>query len=258
VATGRTPQRPINNQISDAHWDLIQQCFSPLDASPPRPTTDEILTFLEKPQLEGIMQIIMKSACNMFQSIVAPETLFSGQSDSPAPPSDKKGKKRAIAESDVTSASLRERSRTLPIQQSMYSTSTKGFDVGNMWKCPHPWPIQESMYSMPIKSDGDAGVKEIVFSSDGECMAVVCSFLPFLFLLLLGANLLNVGHDRTIRIWSALNRIETARLAQNSAIVSVAWMADDSAVITLGQDGVVSKWTRNVSGDVLVREFGLD
>ncbi|KAJ8589862.1 WD40 repeat-like protein [Rhizopogon salebrosus TDB-379] len=169
--------------------------------------------FLEKLQLEAVL-----------------ETQFSGRSNSPAPSSDKKGKKRAIAESDVTSARLRKRLRTLPIQQSMYSTLTKALDVENMWKRPHPWPIYKSVYSRRIKSDGDAGVKEIVFSADGERMAVVC-------------------HDRTIRIWSVLKRVETACLKQNSAISSVAWRVDGNAVITLGQDGVVSKWTQNKQND---------
>lgn len=121
-------------------------------------------------------------------------------------------------------------------------------------KRTHPWPTQESMYSTRIKSDSDAGVREIVFSSDGERMAVVCSSLPFLFIPLLGANFLNIGHDRTIRIWSVSNRVETARLAQNSPISSVAWMTDDNGIITLGQDGMISKWTRNASVDVLGRE----
>jgi len=160
---------------------------------------------------------------------------FSGQSNSATPPSDSKGKKRAMSVAGSDAESTRPRKRV------------------------HPWPIQESMYSTRIKSDGDAGVKEIVFSSDGERMAVVCSFLPFSFPLLLGANLsVNiVGHDRTIRIWSVPSRIETARLAQNSAISSVAWMTDDNAVIALGQDGIVSKWTRNASVDVFDHEFGL-
>jgi hypothetical protein len=179
VFAGGTPQRPANNSISDAHWDLIRQCFSPFDASPPRPTTDEILTFLNKLQFKGITQITIQTACNMFQSTAVLETQFSGRSNSPAPSSDKKGKKRAIAESDVTSARLRKRLRTLPIQQSMYSTLTKALDVENMWKRPHPWPIYKSVYSTRIKSDGDAGVKEIVFSADGKRMAVVCSLFMY-------------------------------------------------------------------------------
>lgn len=76
-------------------------------------------------------------------------------------------------------------------------------------------------------------------------------FCRFLFLCcLVPTYLLIVGHDRTIRIWSVPSRIETARLAQNSAISSVAWMTDDNAVIALGQDGIISKWTRNASVDV--------
>jgi WD40 repeat protein len=121
-------------------------------------------------------------------------------------------------------------------------------------KRTHPWPTQESMYSTRIKSDSDAGVREIVFSSDGERMAVVCSSLLFPSIPLLGANFSNIGHDRTIRIWSVSNRVETARLAQNSPISSVAWMPDDNGIITLGQDGMISKWTRNASVDALGRE----
>lgn len=76
----------------------------------------------------------------------------------------------------------------------------------------------------------------------------------FLSIPLLGANFSNIGHDRTIRIWSVSNRVETARLAQNSPISSVAWMPDDNGIITLGQDGMISKWTRNASVDALGRE----
>jgi hypothetical protein len=59
VADGGTPQRPANSQISDAHWQLIEQCFSPLGATPSRPSTDEILAFLRNElHSEGIAQII--------------------------------------------------------------------------------------------------------------------------------------------------------------------------------------------------------
>lgn len=124
---------------------------------PPTPTTGVKQTIL----IQSPRPVLPASA-------TSPNVLqFSGQSNSATPQSDSKGKKRAISrtESDVESTRPRKRA--------------------------YPWPIQESMYSTRIRSDGDAGVKEIVFSSDGERMAVVCSFLPFLFLLLLVTNLLN-------------------------------------------------------------------
>lgn len=40
--------------------------------------------------------------------------------------------------------------------------------------------------------------------------------------------------------------METARLAQNAPIMAVAWMSDDMGVVSLGRDGVISKWTRTV------------
>lgn len=45
VANGRTQQRPTHSPISDAHWRLIQQCFSRPRA---RPSTNDILKFLRK------------------------------------------------------------------------------------------------------------------------------------------------------------------------------------------------------------------
>lgn len=56
-----------------------------------------------------------------------------------------------------------------------------------------------------------------------------------------------LGADRSIRIWNAPHRVETARLAQNAPVLAVAWMIDDVGVVSLGQDGLISKWTRNVS-----------
>jgi serine/threonine protein kinase len=58
VINGETPQRPDKSQISDAHWHLIQPCLSRLGATPPRPSTSEILTFLGKElQSEGIISL---------------------------------------------------------------------------------------------------------------------------------------------------------------------------------------------------------
>jgi len=53
-----------------------------------------------------------------------------------------------------------------------------------------------------------------------------------------------ICNDRTIRIWHIASKVETARLGQNAPIMAVAWMSDDMGVVALGQDGVISKWTR--------------
>lgn len=55
------------------------------------------------------------------------------------------------------------------------------------------------------------------------------------------------GADRTIRIWSNRDRAEIARLSHNSPIIAVDWMEGDIGVISLGQDGLISKWSRSVS-----------
>jgi len=59
-------------------------------------------------------------------------------------------------------------------------------------------------------------------------------------------NLLK-GSDRTIRIWNNQKRREIARLSHNAAVVSVAWMDGDAGIVSLADDGMVSKWTRTVS-----------
>ncbi|OAX31799.1 kinase-like protein [Rhizopogon vinicolor AM-OR11-026] len=65
VAHGATPQRPANSQISDAHWHLIEQCFTPLGATPPRPSTGEILTFLESElQSKVSIAVISSTECS--------------------------------------------------------------------------------------------------------------------------------------------------------------------------------------------------
>lgn len=83
------------------------------------------------------------------------------------------------------------------------------------------------MHSVQIKSDEDQGINYVSFSSDGERLAVICN-------------------DRTIRIWNMSSKVETARLGQNAPIMAVAWMSYDLGVVSLGQDGVISKWTRTV------------
>ncbi|KAG0701590.1 kinase-like domain-containing protein [Suillus ampliporus] len=55
VVEGHTPRRPTSGPILDAHWRLIQRCFVLPGAMPARPSTHEILEFLEL-QLEGIAQ----------------------------------------------------------------------------------------------------------------------------------------------------------------------------------------------------------
>lgn len=89
------------------------------------------------------------------------------------------------------------------------------------------WPCHDAMYTVQVKSDEDPGINDVSFSSDGERLAVICN-------------------DRTIRIWSMSSRVETARLGQNAPIMAVAWMSDDMGVVSLGRDGVISKWTRTV------------
>ncbi|KAI5982983.1 hypothetical protein EDC04DRAFT_1762217 [Pisolithus marmoratus] len=124
-------------------------------------------------------------------------------SKSPTPSEGSKGKKRAL-DSDAEFESSRPHKRN------------------------YPWPVQDSLYSTRIKSEEDAGVQQIAFSSDGERFAVICN-------------------DHTIRIWNTQHKVETARLAQNAPVQAIAWMTDDAGVISLGQDGVISKWTRTVS-----------
>lgn len=43
-----------------------------------------------------------------------------------------------------------------------------------------------------------------------------------------------------------MSHVEVAKLAHVSPVVSVAWMDGDSGVVTLGETGEVSKWTRVV------------
>ncbi|KIK94626.1 hypothetical protein PAXRUDRAFT_827796 [Paxillus rubicundulus Ve08.2h10] len=88
------------------------------------------------------------------------------------------------------------------------------------------WPCHRSLFSVHLRSDEDPGIIDIAFSSDGERLAVICN-------------------DRTIRIWTMSNRVETARLAQNAPVIAMAWMSDDLGVVSLGRDGVISKWTRS-------------
>ncbi|KAG6375894.1 hypothetical protein JVT61DRAFT_2761 [Boletus reticuloceps] len=87
------------------------------------------------------------------------------------------------------------------------------------------WPCHDPSYSVQVQSDDDPGISYLSFSSDGQRLAVICN-------------------DRTIRIWNMSSKVETARLGQNSPVMAVAWMSDDMGVVSLGRDGVISKWTR--------------
>lgn len=55
-----------------------------------------------------------------------------------------------------------------------------------------------------------------------------------------------LGADKTIRIWANQTRIEVARLSHNERVVNVFWTEGDTGIISLGDDGMISKWTRTV------------
>ncbi|KAG6865668.1 hypothetical protein C0991_000438 [Blastosporella zonata] len=88
------------------------------------------------------------------------------------------------------------------------------------------WPTIDSNFSTRLMGDGQLGVRNIALCSDGSHFAISCN-------------------DRTIRIWNSRNRTEIARLAHNSPLIAVAWIDGDAGVVSLGEDGVVSKWTRS-------------
>lgn len=37
-----------------------------------------------------------------------------------------------------------------------------------------------------------------------------------------------------------------ARLSHNARVASVLWLEDDSGIISLGEDGMISRWSRTV------------
>lgn len=94
--------------------------------------------------------------------------------------------------------------------------------------------------------DGQVGIRNIAFSSDGSHFALGCKFL-FTLLCRKKSCRLFTGDDRTIRVWNNRTRLEIANLSHNSPVLAVAWMEGDAGVVSLGEDGVVSKWTRTVS-----------
>lgn len=90
------------------------------------------------------------------------------------------------------------------------------------------WPTSNALHTVKLKGDDDVGVRSITYSSDGHLFAVVCN-------------------DKSVRIWSNKTRTEIAKLAHNMQITSVAWMDRDSGVVTLGENGIVSTWTRSAA-----------
>ncbi|KAJ7090395.1 hypothetical protein B0H15DRAFT_838468 [Mycena belliarum] len=89
----------------------------------------------------------------------------------------------------------------------------------------HRWPTIKPSYAVLLKGDGDLGIRRIAFSSDGAYLAMYC-------------------WDRTLRIWSTKVRLEVARLSHNAQVIGIAWVDNETAVMTLGEDGVLAKWTR--------------
>ncbi|KAF8655859.1 hypothetical protein AX16_002942 [Volvariella volvacea WC 439] len=87
------------------------------------------------------------------------------------------------------------------------------------------WPTVDPHHTVALKGEGDLAVKSVVFSSDGTFFSITCA-------------------DKTIRIWNSQNRAEIARLSHNAQVVAVSWMENDTGVVSLGEDGIVSKWTR--------------
>ncbi len=106
------------------------------------------------------------------------------------------------------------------------------------------WPVLKNDYSANLDGEGDLAVQTIAFSSDGSHFALACK--PFLSATKTEIEF-STGADRTLRIWNNIKRAEIARLLHNSPIVNVTWLEGDIGVVTLGEDGIVGKWTRVVS-----------
>ncbi|KAK2460668.1 hypothetical protein APHAL10511_007138 [Amanita phalloides] len=98
---------------------------------------------------------------------------------------------------------------------------------GHVWQGTrrHNWPVCRHDYSANLNGEGNLAVQAISFCSDGSHFALSCA-------------------DRTLRIWNNIKRAEIARLSHNSPIVNVTWLEGDIGVVTLGEDGIVGKWTR--------------
>jgi WD40 repeat protein len=115
------------------------------------------------------------------------------------------------------------------------------------------WPTIDRMNTAKIKGEGDFGVRSIAFNSDGSQFAVCCAFCAWLRYICWFMCILIVsfqGYDRTVRVWHNPSRTELAKLPHTSPVVSVAWMEGDTGLVSLEDDGVVSKWTKTVSCSV--------
>lgn len=66
-----------------------------------------------------------------------------------------------------------------------------------------------------------------------------------------------IGYDKSVRILSTKTRTELAKLAHNMQVTAVAWMDRDAGVVTLGDNGIVSTWTRSVSVFNRRRQLGV-
>ncbi|THG98048.1 hypothetical protein EW026_g4079 [Hermanssonia centrifuga] len=52
-------------------------------------------------------------------------------------------------------------------------------------------------------------------------------------------------YDKSVRIWNNKNHTEIAKLAHNMQVTAVSWMERDAGVVTMGENGIVSTWTRS-------------
>lgn len=99
-----------------------------------------------------------------------------------------------------------------------------------------------------VRVKGDAEVRDIVFDSTGSQFAVSCKWAPCFhrqsrFLI---GRLRHAGQDKSVRIFNNMTRAEVAMLQHTAPVVAVAWLPDDSGILSLGNTGIVSKWKRVV------------
>ncbi|KZT24077.1 WD40 repeat-like protein [Neolentinus lepideus HHB14362 ss-1] len=87
------------------------------------------------------------------------------------------------------------------------------------------WPVLEPIHTVRVKGDDNVGIRGITFNSNGSQFAVNCQ-------------------DCTVRIWNNHSHTEVATLKHSAPVVSVAWMDDGAGVVSLGDNGIVSKWVR--------------
>ncbi len=66
---------------------------------------------------------------------------------------------------------------------------------------------------------------------------------------------MSIGYDKSVRIWNNKNHTEIAKLAHNMQVTAVSWMERDAGVVTMGENGIVSTWTRSVRVDILCHSF---